>query len=81
MMQAVGSTYAPGWWLKLTNVTAYSVVILVNVASGQGWLGASNADVSGAAQALVHFLCCVLVRDSVDSCCGTHARLPSCPCV
>eukprot|EP00891_Asterochloris_glomerata_P009860 jgi/Astpho2/9860/e_gw1.00151.19.1_t len=45
-MQAVGSTYAPGWWLKLTNVTAYSVVILVNVASGQGWLGASNADVS-----------------------------------
>ena len=48
MMQLVGSTSAPGWWLKLTNVTAYVIVILVNVASGQGWLGASNADVSGA---------------------------------
>ena len=61
MMQAVGSTYAPGWWLKLTNVSAYVVVIFVNVASGQGWLGASNADVSRAALASVHLHCCVLV--------------------
>ena len=68
MMQAVGSTYAPGWWLKLSNAVAYVLVILVNVASGQGWLGASNADVSRAAPASVTFFAMCWVRDSPDSC-------------
>ena len=69
-MQAVGSTYAPGRWLKLTNVAAYIVVIFINVASGQGWLGASNAEVSRVAQASVPSLCYVLVRGSPHSCSG-----------
>ena len=78
-MQAVGSTYAPGRWLKLTNVAAYVVVIFINVASGQGWLGASNAEVSRAAQASVPLLCYVLVRGSPHSCSGhplVASRLP-----
>ena len=66
-MQAVGSTYAPGWWLKLTNVSTYCVVIFVNVASGQGWLGASNAEVSRAALSTFFAVCLS------DSCSGSLA--------